>query len=159
MLSPDGNVLFYSQFGLSSVTIHWATFDPKTGWVPKGTLDAPELNAVGAQRRRPTGISGDLRTLFYWDETAESEKAAWRLTSDGVFNIFSDLGPLWGATPGANCVGLYYSVAPMGPPVDAGPPPDGGILVDGGVPPAPPPPPPPQDGGAYPKDIFRAFPQ
>jgi hypothetical protein len=178
VVSYDGKTLVYSVFGSAPVTIQVATRpDPKSAWTPVGPLDAAaDLQAVGNARRRPTGVSSDLRTLFYWDEVKSTEMAAWRPSVAAPFDTWNDLGPIFGATPGNNCAGLYYSGWGAGQP----PVPDGGIL-DGGLihpgdaaapdggspppdaappPPSPPPPPPPSDGGGEgPRDIYHAFPQ
>ncbi len=75
----------------------------------------PELLPVGDKRRRPTGVAADEHTLFYWDETTQSEKVAFRAPgADRRFVRFEDLGDRRGAVPNANCTRLYFSRAGAG---------------------------------------------
>ena len=74
-----------------------------------------ELLPVGDKRRRPTGVAADEHTLFYWDETTQSEKVAFRAPgADRRFVRFEDLGDRRGAVPNATCTRLYFSRAGAG---------------------------------------------
>lgn len=58
---------------------------------------------------RPTGMSKDLRTLFYFDEATKTEKAAFRAAPGCPYKTFVDLGNRPGAQPNAECNALYYA--------------------------------------------------
>jgi hypothetical protein len=58
-------------------------------------------------RRRPTGASSDGLTLFFYDEVAGVERAAWRSTADAAFDQFVDLVDLDEAAPSSSCATLY----------------------------------------------------
>jgi hypothetical protein len=67
------------------------------------------LDANGANRLQPTGISEDRQTLFLWSETEQTELVANVNPASGAFEDPTDIGPLRGATPNAACTRLYYS--------------------------------------------------
>ena len=111
VLSADDLAFVYSEYGLDivdTVRISVRQF-PEDAWSSTEALLAPELVTEGDLRRRPSGISNDLRTLFFWDEIAGSEWAAWRPSALEPFDQFSDLGAFKGALPNARCRRLYFS--------------------------------------------------
>ncbi len=78
-------------------------------WDPGTPLPNPDFtNASAAQIRRPTGASADQRTLFFFDEVAGHERAAWRDSAGSPFDTFVDLPALPEAAPTSNCRTLYY---------------------------------------------------
>ncbi|HEX8796087.1 MAG TPA: hypothetical protein VF765_34290 [Polyangiaceae bacterium] len=79
-------------------------------WTPGAYLPPMELERVGSQYRRPSGISADDRSLFYWDETNGSEWIAYSSTAGGPFDVFENLGAFTNAAPTATCSRIYYSV-------------------------------------------------
>jgi hypothetical protein len=77
-----------------------------------------ELRGNGNLRRRPTGLSSDSLTLFWWDEIDQKEKAGWRGTNtsfDLKFGSIVDLGDKKDAQPSSTCTKLYYSNPVMAP--------------------------------------------
>lgn len=58
---------------------------------------------------RPTGMSNDLRTLFFYDELKKIERAAFRAGPGCAFTTVVDVGNLPGAMPNADCTALYYA--------------------------------------------------
>lgn len=58
---------------------------------------------------RPTGVSKDLRTLFFWDDVRGVERAAFRAGPGCGFTTVVDLGPLPGAQPNDECTALYFA--------------------------------------------------
>lgn len=80
-----------------------------TPWANLNYALGPELVPVGAMKRRPTGVSKDLRTLFFWDEAASIERAAWRKSADATFDAYVDVGARKGAQPTLGCKRIYYS--------------------------------------------------
>ncbi len=114
---------FYSVYaskpdaGAQSKTIYRTTrltTPPASG--PLGAplvLDA-SLALGSAGRQAATAervISSDNQTLFFWDEVAGSERAAWLTQANGVFDTFVDLGARTMAAPNSTCTHLYYSTA------------------------------------------------
>ena len=85
-------------------------------WLPGAALGPTEVMRSGGKLRRPSGLSTDDRTLFYWDEVSNSEKAAWRPTATALFDTFVDLGQRRNAAPTGACARLYYGA----PAVDGG---------------------------------------
>jgi hypothetical protein len=59
-------------------------------------------------RRRATGASADGRTLFFYDEVAGSERAAWRESSASPFVQFVDVAGMTEAAPNYRCDTLYF---------------------------------------------------
>lgn len=70
------------------------------------------LNASGAKRRIPTGLSSDLLTLFYKDEVNGDFRAAWRVNPSEQFQHAEtlDLGTQTvAAAPNQDCSKIYFS--------------------------------------------------
>lgn len=111
LLDADDKGFLYSEYG-SGVrdTIHRSkrlfSGDP---WSVGGALVATELQASGAQRRRPTGLSFDGRTLFFWDDVLTQERAGFFAFQSDSFSSFVDLGPLIDAEPNGACTRLYHA--------------------------------------------------
>lgn len=78
-------------------------------WGPFDYVLETALEATADGVRRPTGLSSDGRTLFFWDETISIERAAWRDAVSAPFSSFRDLGARRDAAPNASCSHLYYS--------------------------------------------------
>jgi hypothetical protein len=69
----------------------------------------PELTSVDpTHRRRPTGASSDDRTLFFYDEVGNVERAAWRSDPSAPFTHFEDIPAAPEAAPNAGCSLLYF---------------------------------------------------
>jgi hypothetical protein len=117
VLSASDTAFYYSVYdGVQSATIYRTLrLLPGDPW-PVGAVlsDAPQLAANGSARRRPTAISSDEQTLFFWDEVGATERAAWVDPLTGAFDIFMDLGTRSGAGPNATCTRLYYATATDG---------------------------------------------
>lgn len=78
-------------------------------WKPGVAVTSPGLASVDAtHRRRPTGMSVDDLTLFFFDETVGIERAAWRATRDAAFTYYEDLTAFPEAAPNAACSYLYF---------------------------------------------------
>jgi hypothetical protein len=105
----DPTVLFFTEYASTTVNpIGWV--DLVGGiWTDSHNVAAGALAASSGQLRRPTGLSADLRTLFFYDEVASIERAAWRDSADGDFSTFSDVGAFDGAEPNRACTRIYYS--------------------------------------------------
>jgi hypothetical protein len=116
----DGQTFFYSRFPVGGAqgiaTIFEAAREGADPWSDGTPLNGDPIQETDDEvRRRPSGISADALTLFYWDDAAASEMMAWRTTADGAFANPSAIGAKAGAQPNATCTALYYSA-----PVDGG---------------------------------------
>jgi hypothetical protein len=112
VLAADDSAFYYSVYGGGQVTtIFRATrlVSGDTWQVGSPLTSSTGLAAQGSLRRRPTGISSDEQTLFFWDEVQGIERAAWIDESTGAFDLFVDLGPRSMAVPDSMCSRLYYS--------------------------------------------------
>ena len=116
----DAETLFYSVYGgvdadggILPGTIHSAApAAPGIEWLDTTTYSAPGLTAQAGGRRMPTGISADRLTLFFWDQVAGIERAAFRPTGFDDFEYVIDVGPLPGAAPNTACNALYFAAPP-----------------------------------------------
>lgn len=106
--SDNSSFLYIVTSSTSDFVVNQSLGGPP--WLPGAPLSPTELERVGTQYRRPSGLSMDDRTLFYWDETTSSEWVAYSATAGGDFNVFDDIGALTNAVPTASCTRIYYSV-------------------------------------------------
>ncbi len=114
VLNASDTVFYYSLYGGgASATIQRAErLLPTDPWPLGAPLPATSaLLAVGSARRRPTAISSDQQTLFFWDEESGLQRAAWIDVTTGVFDTFADVGAYPDAVPNAPCTRLYHSAA------------------------------------------------
>lgn len=74
--------------------------------VPSADLVVTRPGSAGP---RPTGVSKDLRTLFFWDDVKRVERAAFRAAKGCPYDTVVDLGAMPGAQPNADCSALYFS--------------------------------------------------
>lgn len=114
IVDASDTVFYYSVYGNGATKTIYRSFRllPTDPWGFGAPLDVgSQLEAVGSQRRRPTGISSDDQTLFYFDETTGTEGVAWINGSTGAFDTFGDLGARLWATSSTSCGTLYYSAA------------------------------------------------
>ena len=105
---------YYSLYGSGATTTVYRSLrlTPADPWGGGAALNvASGLLASGSQRRRPTGISSDNITLFFFDEVSSTERAAWVNQSTGSFDTFADLGARTWAAPSTTCATLYYTSA------------------------------------------------
>jgi hypothetical protein len=118
MLSADGQFLYYSQYGVSTLTM--CESYRKTGdtspWGQGRNLLESQLVApdTSGTRMIPTGMSMDDLTLFYWDGVAQTERMAFRdsALTNNTYKQFVTLGPGYQyAAPTASCGRIYFSSA------------------------------------------------
>jgi hypothetical protein len=87
---------------------------PMNAWavgIPPGN---PEFaNTMATPVRRPTGVSPDQLTLFFFDEIAGKERAAWRTTRKAPYDKFVDLPMLPEAAPAGDCLSIYFHGSDM----------------------------------------------
>jgi hypothetical protein len=115
VLADDGQTLFFSQYNTTiDDTVAVSQFNGMS-WAPPLILVDPMFRSQAGKRRRPTGLSADGKTLFFWDEVAGVEQATWRKTAQGgdfAFGTPLSLGARPGAqASGGDCGRLYFSAA------------------------------------------------
>lgn len=116
VLSADGKQLFFSIFNQSARDTVALSLNMGSTWGKPTVTKQPELASSGNDRRRPTGLSSDGLTLFFWDEIDMKERALWRAnTTDLAFSNLVDLGDKKDAQPTANCGRLYFTNPPAPP--------------------------------------------
>ena len=86
-----------------------ATRTDDVPWMLGSAVVGAPLQASCGLRRRPTGISSDQLTMFYWDELSGTERATFRAAVNAPFVGAIDLGARASAQPNESCTRLYYS--------------------------------------------------
>ena len=115
VLSSSGNLLLYSGVAPEGATMHAATRDGKGVFAAGVALPDCELRTHGhGKSRRPTGMSADGLTLFYFDEVRDSARQAFRASPAAPFSVFVDLGPRIGVQTNAACDAIYSSHSTAG---------------------------------------------
>jgi hypothetical protein len=104
-----GQVLFYSQYGGDRTnTVRFANrLSLGSAFDVGGELSNPELRAQGTARRRPSGVSADYSTLFFFDEVSGTSKAA-TFAGGFDFGAVADLGVVSGVMPNSDCSTFYF---------------------------------------------------
>jgi hypothetical protein len=109
-LSSDDLTLYYSKYdSRSRQTVYAVTRAPGGSWQIGSPVEGAPLTGSCGRRMRPTGISSDELTLFYWDEVTGTERATFRAAVGAPFAGVIDLGARPHAQPNAACTRLYYS--------------------------------------------------
>ena len=107
----SGDRFFYLVTPPAGVpAMHESVWDAaKSQWALGVPLKPAQLASVDAtHRRRPTGVSADDLTLFYYDEVAGVQGAAWRTDSAQDFAYFETIAAAPEAAPNLDCSGLYF---------------------------------------------------
>jgi hypothetical protein len=76
--------------------------------LPAAVPNVELASGDATHRRRPTGMSADGRTLFFYDEVLSVERGAWRESPATAFSVFEDIGSFAEAAPNLRCDSLYY---------------------------------------------------
>jgi hypothetical protein len=108
-LGSSGRSFFYLLVPPTGVAaLYESTWDAQNGRFGAGTA-APntELASDASHWRRPTGVSSDDRTLFFFDESVRKQRAAWRTAPGSPFTTFVDVPAAPEAAPNAACSVLY----------------------------------------------------
>lgn len=112
VFGPSDRSFYYSRFGGGRTrTIHasFRLFGSDTWPVGQALSANAGLDAVGGQRRRPSAVSADGQTLFFFDETTSTQKAGWTALAPDDFGSFEDLGSRVHAMPNAACTRLVFA--------------------------------------------------
>lgn len=117
VLGPAGT-LWFGRVAPNAGTPTIALMALSGGFYQRGHLvDGVDLQARDGRTLVPTGVSADLRVLFYYDETARLARVATRAAPGCVFTAFADLGPRPRVQPNATCTALTYADPATGAPV------------------------------------------
>jgi hypothetical protein len=111
VLGADKRSLFFVLTAPNRAPVLYESqWDGRQGsWgLPSALANTEFKSADATHRRRATGTSIDGRTLFFFDEVASLERAAWRESATEPFAIFRDVGPFPEAAPSTRCDSLYY---------------------------------------------------
>src|SRR5580692_8025285 len=108
VIGSSDETFYYSRYpasgGQSVVTVFEADRSGSAAWGDGTAVNGAAIEENGAgRRRRPTGVSADGRTLFYWDDASGVEMMAWRPTPTGAFASGISIGARAGAQPNADC--------------------------------------------------------
>lgn len=112
VISPDDKSLYYAAWSLEDQTLYPLRVSSRAGdeaWPVGVPLESCAFKAYGAFGPRPTGVSSDGLTLFYYDAARGTARAAFRAASDGSFGWFADFSAHLRPQPNASCDRLYYS--------------------------------------------------
>jgi len=122
VLSKDGKWLFYTDLLKTSGASMMLSIRLGDGtWDFPNPITDKALTTSGTSRRRPSGLSADTLTLFYFDEVTATSWAASRSPVGAVFTSFAQFSPTGTrAVPTDACDRVYLTV-------------NEGGKVDGGV--------------------------
>jgi hypothetical protein len=112
VISPDDKSLYYAAWSLEAQTTYPLRVSSRTAgeeWPVGVPLEGCGFKAYGAFGPRPTGVSSDGLTLFYYDAARGTARAAFRATPNTPFGWFSDFPDHLRPQPNASCDRLYYS--------------------------------------------------
>ncbi len=110
LAKDDLHFFFTLDVPNATATLRQSTrVESTTPWPFGQPIPQTELARANGKLRRPTAISTDRLTLFYWDEQSSEERAAFRLTESDDFSIFVGLGQRPDGKVDSACTHLYYS--------------------------------------------------
>lgn len=115
VMSADGAAFFFSHFSDYQSGNHATVYESRRSgeaWQYGNSNLGGVLLAEDDARRIPTGVSGDLLTLFYQDEVEDDFRAAWRVNPTVPFTHTETLTLGEGtraAAPNSACTALHYS--------------------------------------------------
>lgn len=121
-LAPDDRTLFYTAGAVDTqYPLRVAERGDMGPWALGTPIDQCEFEAHGGYGRYPTGLSGDGKTLFFYDSWRGMARAAWRESNTTAFTWFRDLDDVIVSQPNAACDRLYYSAADPASPIRSAP--------------------------------------
>ena len=111
IVSADDDQLFFNSAFLDADSTIVISSRSETGlWSAPRALNPGIFDGGAGQRRLPTGVSADGRTLFYFNEESGEQEARWRAATnpDSPLYDMRSLGARHGAVPNAACNRLYF---------------------------------------------------
>ncbi len=111
VLSADDLTLFYTAApaGGSDHPLRVSVRSDTEPFPPGSEVATCEFQAFDGLGVRPTGISSDGLTLFYWDAWRSTARAAYRQTTSDPFDWFETLGGVFAVQPNTACDRLYFA--------------------------------------------------
>lgn len=112
VLSKDGKWLFYTDLLRTKGSSLMLSLELADGtWDKPNPIDAPRVQMEAGFHRRPTGLSADKLSLFYFDEVSEACYVAFREPGSSVsFDGFYGFSPTGRrAMPTDSCDRVYLS--------------------------------------------------
>ena len=111
VLAADGSSFVFTGFtpGDAGLSVVYESALTAGQWAMPSNISHSVFDGTGSARKLPTGLSSDLRTLFYFDEGTNTETAIFRDRPDAPLYDMVALGQLAGAAPNSSCNRLYYS--------------------------------------------------
>ncbi len=111
VLAADGSAFVFTGFtpGAGGLSVVYESALAAGEWAMPNNISNSVFDGTGTARKLPTGLSSDLRTLFYFDEGTNTETAIFRDRPDAPLYDMVPLGQLAGAAPNSACNRLYYS--------------------------------------------------
>lgn len=105
----DEQLMFNSSFPGAESTVVVSTRGDDGTWGAPKQLVSSLLDGAPGERRLPSGLSADARTLFYFNEASGSEEVRWRSTTRVNTPLYTlkTLGARRGAAPNSACNRLY----------------------------------------------------
>jgi hypothetical protein len=112
VLSPDGNDIVYSRYGLDpTVSVYEAFRSGPVAWGAGSPKEGQDLLMTAGGRKRPLSLSADRLTLFVWDEATNATLGLFRADPMGDFGSAQSFGEKPSLQVSASCMRMYY-VAP-----------------------------------------------
>jgi hypothetical protein len=93
VLSRDGKWLFFTSLNATRYSVMLSVLLSDGTWDAPTPITSARFEMSGGKRRRPTGLSGDARTLFYFDETSQTLEVAFRPADSVTFTSFAPFSP------------------------------------------------------------------
>lgn len=120
VLSRDGKWLFFTDLLRTAGTSTMLSVKLSDGtWDTASPVDATRLNIEGGKRRRPTGISADALTVFFYDEVSDTSMVGFRAAGAPFSEFYAFVPNGTGAMPNDKCDRVYQAMEVAA--TDAGP--------------------------------------
>ncbi len=109
VFGSSGQTLFFLRStSTGSYDLCEAAWDDGAGAWARPVVRSSMISADALHRKRPTGVSWDDLTLFFWDDGRGIERAAVRSSETHEFSGFRDVGNYPEAAPNQGCTLLFY---------------------------------------------------
>jgi len=103
-MAPDDLTLFYTR-GQAVLESHRSV---RGDWSVGDVVHIAYTLGAG-QSLRPSAVSKDLLTLFFWDDNRSLESGAWRLDTTASFDLVLPVGAFPNAQPDESCQTFFFA--------------------------------------------------
>jgi len=104
-IAPDDKSIVYTR----AQTIQESRRAATTRWPVGVTVKIDYPPSASQHYLRPSSVSQDLLTIFFWDDEKSLEVAAWRVFPTDPFERTVRIGALQTAQPNVHCRTLYFA--------------------------------------------------